>query len=113
MALWDFIKGELLEIIEWTDAERDVISWHFLDEDKAINAAPSSSSANRRSRSSSTSAVRGRSDPASTRLTTDNIPILTRLQSWKFGSSRRSRADVYFVNTRLFTGNRGAPRTRS
>jgi membrane protease subunit (stomatin/prohibitin family) len=32
----DFIKGELLEIIEWTDDSRDTLSWRFPDEDKAI-----------------------------------------------------------------------------
>ena len=36
MGIMDFIKGELLEIIEWTDDSRDTLSWRFPDEDKAI-----------------------------------------------------------------------------
>ena len=36
MAIWDFLKGELLEIIEWTDDSRDTLSFRFPDEDKAI-----------------------------------------------------------------------------
>jgi acyl-CoA synthetase (AMP-forming)/AMP-acid ligase II len=33
MGLLDFIKGELLEIIEWQDDSRDTIAWRFPDDD--------------------------------------------------------------------------------
>jgi len=36
MGLMDFIKGELLEVIEWTDDSRDTLSFRFPDDDKAI-----------------------------------------------------------------------------
>ena len=36
MGIMDFIKGELLEIIEWTDDSRDTLSCRFPDDDKAI-----------------------------------------------------------------------------
>src|SRR5262245_23457832 len=36
MGLFDFIKGELLEVIEWTDDSRDTLSYRFPDDDKAI-----------------------------------------------------------------------------
>ncbi len=39
-------------------------------------------------------------------LTTDNIPVLTRLRSWKYSFNSPFKADVYFLNTRLFTGNK-------
>ena len=44
--------------------------------------------------------------PGKHTLTTDNIPILTRLQSWKYGLESPFKADVYFLTTRLFTGNK-------
>jgi excisionase family DNA binding protein len=44
--------------------------------------------------------------PGKHTLTTDNIPILTRLKSWKFGLESPFKADVYYVLTRLFTGNK-------
>jgi len=44
--------------------------------------------------------------PGKHRLTTDNIPVLTRLASWRFGFESPFKADVYFVTTRLFTGNK-------
>jgi membrane protease subunit (stomatin/prohibitin family) len=36
MAVKSFIRGELLEIIEWTDPTRETLSYRFPDEDKAI-----------------------------------------------------------------------------
>ena len=32
----DFIKGELIEIIEWTDDSRDTLSYRVPDDDKEI-----------------------------------------------------------------------------
>jgi excisionase family DNA binding protein len=107
MALWDFIKSELLEIIEWTDADRDVISWRFPDEDKAIKRG-----ARLIVRESQTAQFLYLGEfgdtfgPGKYSLTTDNIPILTRLKSWKFAFQSPFKADVYFVATRLFTGNK-------
>jgi membrane protease subunit (stomatin/prohibitin family) len=36
MGLMDFIKGELIEIVEWTDDSRDTLTHRFADADKAI-----------------------------------------------------------------------------
>ena len=69
--------------------------------------ARSSSCASRRSRSSCTSASSAtRSGPGKHTLTTDNIPVLTNLKSWKYAFESPFKADVYYVVTRLFTGNK-------
>src|SRR5678810_446990 len=44
--------------------------------------------------------------PGKHTLTTDNIPILTNLKSWKYALQSPFKADVYYVVTRLFTGNK-------
>jgi excisionase family DNA binding protein len=44
--------------------------------------------------------------PGKWSLTTDNIPILSTLKGWKYGFESPFKADIYFVNTRLFTGNK-------
>ncbi len=36
MGVLDFIKGELIEIIEWTDDSRDTLSYRWPDDDKEI-----------------------------------------------------------------------------
>ena len=32
----DFVKGQLLEVIEWTDDSRDTLSFRYPDDDKEI-----------------------------------------------------------------------------
>ena len=44
--------------------------------------------------------------PGKHTLSTDNIPILSTLKGWKYGFESPFKADIYFVNTRLFTGNK-------
>jgi excisionase family DNA binding protein len=107
MGLMDFIKGELLEIIEWTEDSRDVLSWRFPDEDKAIKRG--AQLIVRESQTAQFVYLGEFGDtfgPGKHRLTTDNIPVLTRLKSWPFGFESPFKADVYFVVTRLFTGNK-------
>ena len=36
MGLMDFIRGELIEILEFNDDSRDTISWRFPDSDREI-----------------------------------------------------------------------------
>ena len=107
MGILDFIKGELLEVIEWTDDSRDTLSWQFPDEDKAIKRG--AQLIVRESQVAQFVYLGQFGDtfgPGKHFLTTDNIPVLTRLQSWPFGFESPFKADVYFVTTRLFTGNK-------
>lgn len=39
-------------------------------------------------------------------LSTDNIPVLTKLMSWKYGFESPFKSDVYFVNTTQFTNEK-------
>lgn len=107
MSIMNFIKGELLEIIEWQDDTRDTIAWRFPDDDKAIK-----NNAQLIVRESQTvqfvylGQFGDTFGPGKHSLATDNIPVLTRLKGWKYGFQSPFKADVYFVNTRLFTGNK-------
>jgi excisionase family DNA binding protein len=44
--------------------------------------------------------------PGKHTLSTANIPLLTSLRGWKYGFESPFKADVYFVTTRLFSGNK-------
>jgi len=44
--------------------------------------------------------------PGKYTLTTDNIPVLTTLKGWKYGFHTPFKADVYYIVTRIFTGNK-------
>jgi excisionase family DNA binding protein len=107
MGLMDFIKGELIEIIEWTDDSRDTLSFRFPDDDKAIkNGAQLIVRESQTVQFVYLGEFGDTFGPGKHSLTTDNIPVLTRLKSWRYGFNSPFKADVYFLNTRLFTGNK-------
>lgn len=103
----DFFKGELIEVIEWTDDSRDTLSFRFPDDDKAIkNGAQLIVRESQQVQFVYLGEFGDTFGPGKHTLTTDNIPVLTRLKSWKYGFNSPFKADVYFLNTRLFTGNK-------
>ncbi len=107
MGIIDFFTGELLEIIEWTDDSRDTLSWRFPDEDKAIkNGAQLIVRESQVAQFVYVGEFGDTFGPGRHTLVTDNIPVLTRIQSWPYGFNSPFKADVYFVVTRLFTGNK-------
>lgn len=107
MGILDFLKGELLEIIEWTDDSRDILSYRFPDEDKAIkNGAQLIVRESQAVQLVYVGEFGDQFGPGKHTLSTENIPILTRLKSWKYGLESPFKVDVYYVNTRLFTGNK-------
>jgi len=107
MGLMDFIKGELIDVIEWTDDSRDTLSFRFPDEDKAIkNGAQLIVRESQTAQFVYLGEFGDTFGPGRHTLTTDNIPVLTKLKSWKYGFNVPFKADVYYLNTRLFTGNK-------
>ncbi len=107
MGLLDFIKGELLEIIEWTDDSRDILSYRFPDQDHAIkNGAALIVRESQVVQLVYLGQFGDTFRPGKHELATANIPILTRLKSWKYGFESPFKVDVYYINTRLFTGNK-------
>ncbi len=107
MCLMDFIKGELIEIIEWTDDSRDTLSFRWPDDDKNIkNGAQLIVRESQTVQFVYLGQFGDTFGPGKHTLTTDNIPVLTKLQGWKYGFNSPFKADVYYLNTRLFTGNK-------
>jgi excisionase family DNA binding protein len=107
MGILDFFKGELLEVIEWTEDSRDTLSWRFPDEDKAIkNGAQLIVRESQVAQFVYLGEFGDTFRPGKHSLTTDNIPILTKIKSWPYGFESPFKADVYFIVTRLFTGNK-------
>jgi len=107
MSLQDAVRSQLIEIIEWTDDSRETLSYRFPDEDKEIKRG--AKLIVRESQAAQFVYLGQFGDlfrPGRHTLTTANIPLLTRLQGWKYGFESPFKADVYFVTTRLFTGNK-------
>ncbi len=107
MGVLDFLKTQVLEVIEWTDDSRDTLSYRFPDDDKAIKRG--AQLIVRESQVVQFVYLGQFGDtfgPGKHTLVTENIPILTKLASWKYGFESPFKADVYYVVTRLFTGNK-------
>ena len=107
MGLMDFIKGQVLEIIEWTDDSRDTLSYRWPDEDKEIkNGAQLIVRESQVAQFVYVGQFGDTFEPGKHTLVTENIPVLATLKGWKYGFNTPFKADVYYVTTRLFTGNK-------
>jgi excisionase family DNA binding protein len=107
MGLMDFIRGELIEIIEFNDDSRDTLAWRYPDSDREIKRG--AQLIVRESQVAQFVYLGQFGDtfgPGKHTLVTDNIPVLSTLKGWKYGFDSPFKADVYYVNTRLFTGNK-------
>jgi excisionase family DNA binding protein len=107
VAILDFISKQFIDIIEWTDDSRDTLSYRFPDEDKEIKRG--AQLIVRESQVAQFVYLGQFGDTFGAgkyTLTTDNIPVLSDLKGWKYGLESPFKADVYYVITRLFTGNK-------
>src|SRR6187549_1769388 len=92
MGLMDYIRGQLLEIIEWQDDSRDTLSWRFPDEDREIKRG--AQFIVRESQAGQFIYLGQFGDlfgPGKHTLVTDNIPVLSTLRAGSTASSRPSR----------------------
>src|SRR3954462_10749320 len=104
MGIWDKLRGELIDIIEWIDDTRDTMVYRFARYDNEIKYG-----AKLVVRESQVAAFvnEGRLadvyHPGTYTLETQNMPILSTLRGWKYGFSSPFKAEVYFVSTKQFT----------
>lgn len=107
MSLLNLIRAELIDIIEWTDDSRDTLSYRWPDDDKEIkNAAQLIVRESQVAQFVYLGQFGDTFGPGKHTLTTANIPVLTTLSGWKYGFDSPFKADVYYVTTRVFTGNK-------
>jgi excisionase family DNA binding protein len=107
MGLMDYLKTQFLEIIQWEDDTRDTLSWRFPDEDKEIkNGAQLIVRESQTAQFIYLGQFADTFAPGKHSLKTENIPILSTILGWKFGFESPFKCDIYFVNTRTFTGNK-------
>jgi len=107
MSLLNIITKQLIEVIEWTDDSRDTLSYRWPDEDKEIkNGAQLIVRESQQVQFVSAGQFADLFQPGKHTLSTQNVPILSTLQGWKYGFQSPFKCDVYYLNTRLFTGNK-------
>ena len=107
MSLMNFITKQLIEVIEWTDDSRDTLSYRWPDEDKEIkNGAQLIVRESQQVQFVAAGQYADLFQPGKHTLTTENIPVLSTILGWKYGFQSPFKCDVYYLNTRLFTGNK-------
>ncbi len=107
MGILNFIKGQAIEVIDFLDDSRDTLSHRFPDNDQEIkNGAQLIVRESQAAQFVYLGEFGDAFGPGKHTLTTDNIPILTKLKSWKYAFNSPFKADIYFVTTRVFTGNK-------
>lgn len=107
MGILNFIKGQAIEVIDFLDDSRDTLSHRFTDNDQEIkNGAQLIVRESQAAQFVYLGEFGDAFGPGKHTLTTDNIPILTKLKSWKYAFNSPFKADIYFVTTRVFTGNK-------
>jgi len=104
MGLFDKLRGELIDIIEWVDDSLHTLVWRF---PRYQNEIKNGAQLIVRPGQMAIFVHRGQIadvfDPGHYELKTDNLPILSTLQGWKYGFNSPFKAEVYFVSTRNIT----------
>jgi len=97
----------LLKNIEWTDDSSDLLVYKYPVSKNQINRG---SALTVRESQVAIFVDKGRlADvflPGYYKLDTDNLPILTKLLSWKYGFETPFKSDIFFVNTKQFTNQK-------
>ncbi len=105
MGLWDKLRGELIDIIEWTQpSNSDLLAYRFPRYDNEIKYG-----AKLTVREGQAAAFVNEGQladvypPGMYTLETQNMPILSTLRGWKYGFHSPFKAEVYFISTKRWT----------
>jgi membrane protease subunit (stomatin/prohibitin family) len=104
MALWDKLKGEFIDIVQWLDDTSDTLVYRFERYGNEIKY-----NARLVVREGQMAAFINEGQladvfmPGTYTLSTRNLPILATLKGWKYGFESPFKAEVYFCSTRQFT----------
>lgn len=104
MGLIRWLKGQLIDIIEWLDDTQNTLVFRYPRYNNEIKY-----NAKLIVRESQTAVFINEGKiadvftPGTYTLNTKNLPILSDLQGWAYGFESPFKAEVYFVNTKQFT----------
>ena len=103
MGILDIFKSQLIDVIEWKDSSANTMVYRYDRGGKEIMMG-----AQLTVRESQVAVMVNEGQiadvfaPGRYELSTQNMPIMTALQSWKFGFNSPFKAEVYFINTKQF-----------
>ena len=104
MGILDFLSGQFIDVIHWTDDTRDTLVFRFEREGHEIKYGAKLTV---REGQSAVFIHEGQMadvfTPGLYMLETNNMPIMTSLQHWDHGFQSPFKSEIYFVNTNRFT----------
>lgn len=104
MGLFDKLRGELIDIIEWLDDTRNTLVWRF---PRYQNEIKQGAQLIVRPGQLAVFVLQGKVadvfESGTHTLNTQNLPILSTLAGWKFGFNSPFKSEVYFISTRQVT----------
>jgi len=103
MGIFDFLSGQFIDVIHWTDDTRDTMVWRFEREGHEIKYGAKLTV---REGQAAVFVHEGQLadvfTPGLYMLETNNMPIMTSLQHWDHGFKSPFKSEIYFVNTTRF-----------
>ena len=104
MGIFDFLSGQFIDVIHWTDDTRDTMVWRFEREGHEIKYGAKLTV---REGQAAVFVHEGQLadvfTPGLYMLETNNMPIMTSLQHWDHGFKSPFKSEIYFVNTTRFS----------
>ncbi|MBI6628801.1 SPFH domain-containing protein [Pontibaca salina] len=103
MGIFDFLSGQFIDVIHWTDDTRDTMVWRFQREGHEIKYGAKLTV---REGQAAVFVHEGQTadvfTPGLYMLETNNMPVMTSLQHWDHGFRSPFKSEIYFVNTTRF-----------
>jgi len=101
MGLFDKLRQEFIDIIDWPEQAPDTLIWKF---PRYQNEIKMNAKLTVREGQQAAFLNEGKLadvyEPGMYTLTTENMPVMTTLQGWKYGFNSPFKADVLFVSTK-------------
>jgi membrane protease subunit (stomatin/prohibitin family) len=105
MGLWDKLRGELIDIIEWTEPNgSELLAYRFPRYHNEIKyGAKLTVREGQAAAFVNEGTLADVCSPGMYTLETQNMPILSTLKGWKYGFNSPFKAEVYFISTKQWT----------
>jgi len=102
VSLRDFLVKQLIDVIQWTEAEDDLLAYRYPMQDMEIqNGGQLTVRDSQVALFVNEGRIADVFTPGLYTLTTRNLPVLTDLLNWDKGFESPFKSDVYFFSTRL------------
>lgn len=112
MGIWDSIKKQFIDVIDWTEPSNDILAYRFPVADHEIKDG-----AQLTVRESQAALFVDQGTPADLfleggrfELSSANLPVLSKLRSWPYGFNSPFKSEVYYFSLRKKLGQKWGTR---